>query len=293
MDNAADGAEKVNKLIKSGTFLDCRCPHCGKSVIENERIKLGVINHGHEHGILRLSPYLNYHDLTSTIRLEDWQPVQDVLCPHCVHSFRKAEERCGECGSEVARVVVKAAGEIFGLLFCLRKNCHWHGLDTEARGTLSLEAAGFTSPRNQKEFVQTGTKLKVSCPRCHANLVHGEDLLLHARNADGRLFVVRLSPLLNVFTCECSIFLSEGEEVADMICPKCDQSLWLDGKHCDACGARAARMRVGAAVQEVDFYICMRNRCHWHGLSTEDRRRIILDESANRQSPPAAKSQPS
>jgi len=288
MNDAADRSSQEKKHIRTGTFLDCRCPHCGKSVIENERIKLGVINHKLEQGILRLNPYLNFHDSTSTIRLEDWQPMQDVLCPHCVHSFRETGTRCDECGSQVGRFVVRAGGEIFELLFCLRKNCHWHGLTDEARERISLEAAGFSPPRNQKEFVQTGTRLKVSCPRCQADLVHGEDLLLHARNADGRLFVVRLSPVLNVFTSECSIFLSEGEEVADMICPRCDQSLWLDGKHCDACGARAVRLRVRAAAEEVDFYICMRNQCHWHGLSTDDRRRIILDETAHRQPGPGA-----
>jgi predicted RNA-binding Zn-ribbon protein involved in translation (DUF1610 family) len=276
-----ENAESQNNrvVLKTGTFLKCQCPFCGKSLITDDWIALEVVNQAKERGVLRLSPYLNFFDASSTIQLADWQEVLDLNCPHCHHSLKEPGGQCASCRSNIARLMVKAGAEPFDFLFCLRKNCRWHGLSEEAKGKIILEASGFEEPKDHKEFIKSGTKLHLYCPLCKAGLVEGDHLIVHVRDSHGKLSELKLSPYLNVFTSECSIFLPPGEEVCDMFCPKCNQNLWVDEKRCEACGARAARFMVKAFVLDVDFYICMRIKCHWHGLGPKDRQRIILDES--------------
>jgi len=266
-------------VFKTGSYLKCHCPHCGQSLISEDWILLDVVNQARERGVLRLSPYLNFFDSSSTIQLTEWQEVHDLSCPHCRHTLKEPDAQCASCHSRVARLQVRAGTDSFDLLFCLRKNCRWHGLSEEAKGTIILEASGFEEPKDHKEFIKSGTKLQLFCPLCKTGLVQGDDLVVHVRDRQGQLSVMKLSPYLNVFTSECSLFLPAGEEVTDMICPHCNRSLWLDNKHCEACGARAAKFLVKAFVLDVDFYVCMRLKCHWHGLGPKDRQRIILDES--------------
>ena len=54
--------EERIELIKSGTFLISYCPHCKKSLIENNSIKLKV-DRGDKEGFMMLSPYLNIFTL--------------------------------------------------------------------------------------------------------------------------------------------------------------------------------------------------------------------------------------
>lgn len=77
--------EKVEKpvdedkeIIESGTFLNSYCPHCNKSLLEDNMLKLKVYN-GKE-GFLMLSPYLNVFTTKSTIFLEEDKSLKDVRC---------------------------------------------------------------------------------------------------------------------------------------------------------------------------------------------------------------------
>ena len=38
---------------------------------------------------------------------------------------------------------------------------------------------------------------------------------------------------------------------------------------------KAAQLKVKVSSFDVDFYVCMRKQCHWHGLSEKDCRMII------------------
>ncbi len=267
------------KVLKTGTFLKCFCPHCRVSLIRNEEVVFGVERAKGERGELHLSPRLNVFDSTSSITLPEGEEVSDLFCPICRASLKVPDKGCEECGSHVARFWIRVDAENIEFYICLRKNCFWHGVSEEARQKMMLDIAGFKQPADHTEMIRTGTKLLCFCPRCHGSLVEGDDLVVNVLDKAGKVGKLKLSPYLNVFRSESSLFLPPGEEVQDMICPKCKQSLWMDDMHCELCGSRAARFEVRASVLNVDFYICMRKECHWHGLSEHDRRRIILDES--------------
>ncbi len=271
--------QKPKKLLRTGAFLKCHCPHCGEYLIEGDSIRLGVLAGDGTLGELRLNPRLNFFDHASTIHLEELKEVQDVTCPHCHHSLKESLLQCTECGSRMGRMMVRSETGDFDFYFCLRKQCHWHDISKEGRDQILLEAAGFHGPENENEFLQDGTRLQFYCPSCDGSLVHEDDLIIHVKDKADHLGVLKLSPYLNIFTSECSLFISDDEEVADMICPKCNSSLCQPVTRCEICGAKASRFRAAVSVLDMDFYICTRKNCHWHGLSVEDRQRILLDES--------------
>jgi hypothetical protein len=84
---------------------------------------------------------------------------------------------------------------------------------------------------------------------------------------------------LNVFTHLCSIEIPEGEEAKDLLCPHCRVSLLEEGKRCGRCGAHSGRTTVTAMRKLVEFSICLRKGCTWHGISEEDARLMQLEDS--------------
>ena len=68
--------DEHSEILESGTFLQSYCPHCRKSLIENDLLKLKIING--EEGYLLLSPYLNSFTSKSTIYLPEDKPVTDI-----------------------------------------------------------------------------------------------------------------------------------------------------------------------------------------------------------------------
>ncbi|HOO41214.1 MAG TPA: hypothetical protein PKY80_08335 [Syntrophales bacterium] len=273
-------AEKDKKIIETGTFLPCFCPLCSESLNENDQVVLEVSRPTGERGTIRLSPYLNVFECSSTIYIPEGEEVEGLYCPHCRQSLKEESKQCDECGSAIARVMIRPFQKDTDFYICLKKNCHWHGIGPEAQQEMELGISGFKDPKDQRELVRTGTKLQCFCPSCNADLVQGDDLNMVIKNKEGFIAPLKLSPYLNVFTSECSLFIPPGEEVEDMICPKCGSSFWLDDKYCELCGSKAAQLKVKVSSFDVDFYVCMRKQCHWHGLSEKDCRMIILDDSS-------------
>jgi len=58
-------ADEKKEIIESGAFLQAYCPHCKKSLIEDEMLKVKISNG--ETGYLMLSPYLNVFTSKSTV----------------------------------------------------------------------------------------------------------------------------------------------------------------------------------------------------------------------------------
>jgi hypothetical protein len=67
--------------------------------------------------------------------------------------------------------------------------------------------------------------------------------------------------------------------MANIRCFHCNESLEITEEVCGDCGSRVARVVVGAASRLVDFYICAKKGCIWHGLSREDMDDIRLEQS--------------
>jgi predicted RNA-binding Zn-ribbon protein involved in translation (DUF1610 family) len=276
---SAQRTETDKQIIKTGTFLPCFCPLCSQSLNENDQVVLEVSRPTGQRGIVRLSPYLNVFESSSTIYIPDGEAVEDVFCPHCQQSLKEQSKHCDVCGSAIGRFFIRPFHKDVDFYTCLKRNCHWHGIGPEAQQEMELEISGFKDPKDQRELIRTGTKLQCFCPTCNADLVQGEDLTVVIEDKEGHVAPLKLSPYLNAFTSECSLFIPPGEEVADMLCPECGKSFWLDDKICGLCGSKAAKLKVKVSSFDADFYICMRKQCHWHGLSEKDCRRIILDDS--------------
>ena len=125
------------EIIESGTYLSSFCPHCKKSLIEDDLIKLKVKTD--ESGYLMLSPYLNVFTSKSTIFLKEKTAVEDLCCPHCNKSLKVEDKDCDDCGSPVAKILVTAQTKLVDFYLCSKKGCRWHGLNDEDLYEIRLE----------------------------------------------------------------------------------------------------------------------------------------------------------
>lgn len=131
--------EKEKKeIIKHGTFLYTYCPHCQKSLINGNEIELNIINSAGENGTLHLSPYLNVFKHRTTIRLTDGEQIKDISCPHC-HKSIVIEEKCPECESKTAQLLVTSSVKLVDFFFCTKPGCKWHGISDEDESMIMLE----------------------------------------------------------------------------------------------------------------------------------------------------------
>ena len=126
------------ELTEAGRTEKPVCPHCKKSLIEEKSIKLKV-DRGDKEGFLMLSPYLNIFTSRSTIRLPEDKLIADIKCMHCNHSLMIEEEKCHECGSKTARILVGASRRLVDFHVCSKKGCTWHGLSREDMDGIRLE----------------------------------------------------------------------------------------------------------------------------------------------------------
>jgi hypothetical protein len=126
-----------DEIIDSGTFLQSYCPNCRKSLIENDMLKLKIING--EEGYLLLSPYLNSFTSKSTIFLPEDKAVSDIKCFHCETSLVEDENRCGKCNSSIAKINVSASTKLIDFYICTKKGCRWHGLSEDDLYNIKLE----------------------------------------------------------------------------------------------------------------------------------------------------------
>ena len=48
---------------------------------------------------------------------------------------------------------------------------------------------------------------------------------------------------------------------------------------CPECGSEVAKISVAALSKMIDFYICSKKGCTWHGLSDNDIKDIMFEDS--------------
>jgi len=53
----------------------------------------------------------------------------------------------------------------------------------------------------------------------------------------------------------------------------------VEGGKCGECGSEIAKITVSARKRLVDFHICGKKGCRWHGLSRDDMNDIRLEDS--------------
>ena len=279
--------------------LRLKCTRCGRSLMDPEQfidnepsIHLEIECLGKK-GEIWLSSIYGSYNFKSTIDLPK-NEVAKFYCPQC-HDQMVSGAECMTCGAEMIPFYLDMGGKVS---ICSRSGCKNHFVEFE---DLSVALRKFyqeygysskitTPPREErppdpekakkdeeKDIIESGTFLHTYCPHCRKSLIEGEMLKLKIRN--GEEGILYLSPYLNVFSSKSTVFLPEEMVVKDLSCPHCDHSLILHDKTCGKCGSPVARISVSARVKLIDFYLCTKKGCRWHGLSENDLYEIRLEDS--------------
>lgn len=283
--------------------LSVKCPECGtylmdhKNLVDNvPSIKLGINVIGASGSIWISATYGSYNFKTD-IEIPEGA-IAEFTCSHCnAEIISKAE--CSLCEAPLIPLVLDIGGKVH---FCSRKGCKNHNVEFEDlsvalkklysefgfRGRpypehlLHFEKQVKKSEKseyNAKEIIETGTYLSSYCPHCKKSLMFSEMVKLEVTKENGERGELMLSPYFNVFSSKSTIFLPEEEAVSDISCVHCHKSLVVKEKSCEECGTSIARILVSARTKFIDFYICSKKGCKWHGLSDEDVEDIRLEDS--------------
>ncbi|MFW9921778.1 MAG: class I tRNA ligase family protein [Candidatus Thorarchaeota archaeon] len=131
--------ENNKEIINSGSFLRIYCPHCEKSLIEQNAVLFKVINQNDEVGFLMLNPYLNVFTNESTVFIPEGAVAKDIRCPFCEKSLIATDIKCDICGAPAVDVTVAAVWKMIDFYICSKKGCHWHNLSPEDLQHVVLE----------------------------------------------------------------------------------------------------------------------------------------------------------
>lgn len=283
--------------------LKLKCPVCGKSLMDHDRLvdnepSIGLKIHIDDNkGTINLSSIYGSYNYVSDIEIRK-DEIADFYCTHCNANI-KADSECLSCGAGMIPLYLDMGGKVS---FCSRSGCKNHKVEFEdlsiALNKLYQEygySAGKSFARDKKpkkvveptkqekekaeakETIESGTFLNTYCPHCKKSLLENE--MLKVKITNGETGYLLLSPYLNVFTSKSTIYLPENKVVHDMHCPHCDKSLIEKEIKCEACSSPVAKIYVGARTKLLDFYMCTRKGCRWHGLNKDDLYDIRLEDS--------------
>jgi len=278
--------------------LKIKCPSCCKSLMDHQNkldgypsIALEAECNGNR-GWLRLSPVYGSYDIESEFEIPD-SSIARIFCSQC-HSELKSATPCDFCQAPMVPLMLEEGGKIFT---CSRRGCKKHFLEfedinkalatfydnyalggSEQTTRLSVKKCA-AEELDAKEIINNGSFLQSYCPQCKHTLIGNGSLTFKVIANDGKEGLLLLSPYLNVFTNRSTIDIPHGEQVKDLQCPHCGQSLIEKDRKCGECGSRTAKTTVGAMHKLISFYICLRKGCTWHGLSDEDTKLILLEDS--------------
>jgi hypothetical protein len=289
--------DKLPNLIS----LKVKCPVCGHSLMDKDRPvdncpSIGLkIEVGKNAGMINLSSVWESYNYLSTIETPK-KKILKLSCPHCKSEI-KGRADCEVCDAPMIPLDLELGGDI---CICSRMGCRNHFvkfvdfsfalkqlyIEAGIQGRPYVEDMSITPkkkvPATEEEehieIMRTGTFLQTYCPNCKKSLIHEASIKLKVDRGD-KVGYLMLSPYLNVFTSRSTIRLTEDQIMANIRCFHCDHSLEISGEVCGKCGNRVARVVVGATTRLVDFYICSKKGCTWHGLSREDMNDIRLQQS--------------
>ncbi len=278
--------------------LSLKCPHCGVSLmdtkthVDNEASVILNLEIAGKKGSINLSSIYGSFNYSCNIENPS-DAIAEFTCPYCGINIKTRIE-CKVCKAPMAALVLDIGGEIS---FCTRSGCRNHSVEFEDLDNALRkfhQVYGFESslPERKpdsiathlhmdakKEILESGYFLHAYCPYCRKSLIAGDKLKLKLVNEKNESGDIYLSPYLNVFSAESNLFLTEGRPVGDLRCFHCNHSLMVESRTCDDCGSPVCALSVSARSKLVDFFICSKKGCKWHGLSEDDIRDIKLDDS--------------
>lgn len=260
--------------------------------VDNEPSIHLSIEAGNRKGNIRLSSIYGSFNYQCDVSLKP-EEIAIFSCPKCKETFT-GDTKCTICNAPMAHLYLDAGGKV---RFCTRNGCKNHTVEFEDLSTAlsklysDFNMDGKTAPDHVyvekksipteadeiKEIIETGAFLQSYCPYCKKSLIVGDMLRLKVKTRDYGYLM--LSPYLNVFSSKSTIFLPEDIVLSDVICPHCDHTLIMETPKCGQCGSEIARIAISARTKLIDFYICSKKGCRWHGLSKEDLNEIRLDDS--------------
>jgi len=281
--------------------LNVKCPFCGESLMDEDQyvdndpsIKVNI-RIGEKKGVIHLSSIYSSYNYISDIEIHPGD-VAELSCFHC-KGILTSNVECKICKSHMIPFNLDIGGTVS---ICSRVGCQSHTVEfddlEDALKKIQKEywflssterAELFKEPpelqnefsEEHKEIIKTGAFLFAYCPECKKSLIDSNMLKLKIVNEKKQTGYVMLSPYLNVFTTKSTIFLAEGKPAGDLKCFHCDKSLMLEEKKCEECGSPVAKISISARSKLIDFYICSKKGCRWHGLSATDMNDIRLEDS--------------
>lgn len=281
--------------------LEVKCPICNRSLLDDEvrvdnEASIGLNIHiGGKKGLIRLSSIYGSYNYSHTIEIPP-NSIGEFFCPHC-ESQLLGESECEQCSAPVVGLRLAEGGEVS---FCSRAGCKKHAIEFDdleyalkyfhdrfSYGKVrrfdtpvtTYEAPEPSAETITREIIRTGTFLHTFCPHCKKTLLDDDKVKFKIEQETGEAGFLMLSPYFNVFTHMSTIRLPESKAVKDIKCFHCNTSLIEEERNCGKCGSRTARVSVAAMSKLIDFYLCSRKGCTWHGLSNEDLEDIILEDS--------------
>lgn len=282
--------------------LKVNCPVCGKSFMDEKNlvdncpsIKLRIRIDDNE-GIIRLSSVWESYNYLCDIETPK-NSIVKLSCPNC-NSEISSNSKCEVCEAPMIPLDLDIGGKID---ICSRLGCKNHfvkfvdftfalkNLFNESelnrmpyynKMTMAKQESDTTlSQEDEKiEIMRTGTFLHAFCPHCKKTLIDKNMIKLKI-DKEGKSGFMMLSPYLNVFTSKSTIFLQEGKKIGDMKCFNCDTSLMVNDESCEECGSEVIKIAISARTKLLDFFICSKKGCRWHGLNKEDLDDIRLEDS--------------
>ncbi len=281
----------MDSILNDFIILHVKCPLCETSFMDSTRLVDGqpgiklLVETPNQKGTILLSAVYESYNYKCDVEIVDGDIVK-FFCPHCLQRIID-DMTCEECEAPMVPFLLDFGGKV---MICSRAGCKAHFLEFEDfREALykilhlgeykdavpeSIEKNG-----EAKEIMESGTYLQAYCPYCLKSLIEKgliKLIVLNDRKEEGLVF---LSPYLNVFTSLSTVFLKEDYAVNDIKCWHCHKSLIDTKGTCKKCGSKRARIVVSAKTKLIDFFICSKKGCRWHGLNKKDLHDIQLEDS--------------
>lgn len=279
--------------------LNVKCPVCSASFMDEEilvdnepSIKLNIKTGAKEGKINLSSIYGSYNYVCTIDTVKD--EIAEFSCSHCDAKLPYSIE-CKVCKAPMMTLNLDLDGKVS---ICTRAGCKNHTIefnDLTSALTRFYQEYGYIQETNEEsrelvelvepekdehlEIIETGSFLYSYCPHCKRSLIDEDMLKLKIVNDRNETGYIMVSPFLNVFSSKSTLFLAEGKPVGDLRCFHCNESLMITNKSCSVCGSQVARISISARSKLIDFYICSKKGCRWHGLSEDDINEIKLEDS--------------
>ena len=278
--------------------LNLKCPHCSAALMDPDTLVDNAtsialhIDIAKKKGDINLSSIYGSYNYICNVNC----PADDIAvfsCPQCGKDLNTKAE-CKVCKAPMASLILDMGGKIS---YCSRSGCKNHSVEFEDLNNAlrkmyqeygyqkqtDSEALEIVHPEEEKdedkEILETGTFLQAYCPHCRKSLIDSDMLKLKLVNEQKEEGFILLSPYLNVFSSKSTLFLAEGKPVGDLRCFHCDHTLMVDDRKCEVCESPVGAISISARSKLIDFFLCSKKGCRWHGLSEDDINDIKLDDS--------------